>query len=64
MKKHRLAIKISVPVLVFLAVVLLLPIYLRWSPTVAAAGTSDQRAPIVHHVHRDTPHMHVKNWML
>jgi FtsP/CotA-like multicopper oxidase with cupredoxin domain len=38
--------------------------WLRWSPTVAAADSSTQRAPIVHHVHKDTPHMHVKNWML
>lgn len=64
MKKHRLAIKISVPVLLLFAAALTSPMWLRWSTTVAAAASSGQMAPIVHHHHRDTPHMHVKNWML
>ena len=64
MKKHRLAIKISVPVLLLFAAVLTSPMWSRWSTTVAAATSSAQMAPIVHHQMRDTPHMHVKNWML
>jgi len=38
--------------------------WLRWSTPFAAATSSGQMAPIVHHQMRDTPHMHVKNWML
>src|SRR5712692_4776323 len=62
MKKHRLAIKISV--LLLFAAALASSMWSRWSTTVAAATSSVQTAPIVHHQHRDTPHMHVKNWML
>ena len=61
-KKHRLAIKISV--LLLFTAVLTSPMWSRWSTTVAAATSSGQMAPIVHHQMRDTPHMHVKNWML
>src|SRR5260221_1006126 len=65
MKKHRLAIKISVPALLLFAAVLTSPMWLvRWSTTVAAATSSGQLAPIVPHQMRDTPHMHVKNWLL
>ena len=64
MKKHRLAMRISVPVLLLFAGVLTSPLWSRWSATVAAAASSGQTAPIVRHQHRDTPHMHVKNWML
>src|SRR5262244_776416 len=59
-KKHRLAINIFV--LLLFATAVTSPVWWRWSTTVAAADPV--RAPIVHHVHRDTPHMHVKNWML
>ncbi len=64
MKKHRFAIRISIPVLLLFAAVLTSPMWPRWSTTVAAATSSGQMAPIVHHQMRDTPHMHVKNWML
>ena len=63
MKKHRFAIKISSVLLLFAAALTSL-MWLRWSTTVAAATSSVQTAPIVHHQMRDTPHMHVKNWML
>ena len=68
MKKHRLAAKISVPVLMLLLLLLVTaaltsPMWSRWSTTVAQAAAG-QMAPIVHHQMRDTPHMHVKNWML
>src|SRR5690349_2007314 len=59
-KKHRLAI--NVLLLLLFAAALASPIWWRWSTTLSAADSL--RAPIVHHVHKDTPHMHVKNWML
>ncbi|HET7200797.1 MAG TPA: hypothetical protein VFI80_08325, partial [Burkholderiales bacterium] len=63
MKKHRFAMRIPV-LLLFAAVltsaVLTSPMWSRWSTTVAQAASSGQMAPIVHHRHRDTPHMHVK----
>src|SRR5215831_16900520 len=63
MKKHPLVAIISV-ILLF-AAVLTAPMWLRRSTTVAAdTPATVQTAPIVHHQHRDSPHMHVKNWML
>src|SRR5712691_2857666 len=64
MKRHRLAIKISVPVLLLSVAVLTSPMWSQWSTTVVAATSSGQMAPIVQRQMRDTPHMHVKNWML
>jgi len=62
MKKHRFTIRISA--LLLFAAVATSPLWSRWSTTVVAATSSGQTAPIVHHQMRDTPHMHVKNWML
>src|SRR5215467_15705037 len=66
MKKHRRAIRISVPVLLVLLLVAAFtsPMWSRWSTTIAQTAPTGQLAPIVHHQMRDTPHMHVKNWML
>jgi len=63
MKKHRFVVRISALLLV--AAALTTPMWLLRSTTVAAVTPpATQTAPIVHHQHRDTPHMHVKNWMV
>src|SRR5215831_20602431 len=68
MKRYRLAAKITVPVLLLLlllvAAAFTSPMWSRWSTTIAQTVAPAQLAPIVHHVMKDTPHMHVKNWML
>src|SRR5690349_23956159 len=61
-RKHRLVINILV--LLLFAAALTSPMWSRWSTSLAAVSASGLRAPIVHHQHRDTPHMHVKNWLL
>src|SRR5215470_13973342 len=68
MKRFRLAAKITVPVLLLLLLLVVAaftsPMWSRWSTTIAQTVAPTQLAPIVHHQMRDSPHMHVKNWML